>query len=416
MFHSIRIVASLLLATVLLLLGVGLLNTLVPLRGQELGFSVTRVGVLTSVYYVGYFVGTFTLPPMIHRIGHIRAFSFCAALVAALVLLQAVSDNYWVWLLLRAFQGLALVGLYAIIESWLNVAADPRQRNSVFSVYMMLNLGALAAGQQLLRIEGEGFVLFSVVAVAFCLATLPVAATRQLQPVMQSVPRVRLAALYRQVPTALVAAGLSGLVMGAVWGLLPVYAREIGLATQDIGTYMSVAIVGGVVMQWPLGRLSDRVGRRRTLAGMGVAAMLAALAALLPIASSNLPIAMLLIFLFGGFSFAVYPVAVAHLVDYLPSEDLLAGSSGVLLVYGAGSALGPLLAGMLMNQWQPWALFAWFAGLNALLAAYAIWRFATRKRPPVPEDNFVPMVRTTPAVMDLHPDTENPEPADHERS
>lgn len=405
MLTSIRSVASLLLGTVLLLLGVGLLNTLIPLRAQSLGFSVTLVGALTSVYYVGYFIGTFTLPPLIHRIGHIRAFAFCTALVAALVLMQALGSAYWLWLVLRILQGLALVGLYAIIESWLNVAADPKHRNSVFSVYMMLNLASLAIAQQFLRIEGEAFVLFSVVAILISIAILPVAATRQLQPQIQSIPKLNVPRLYRLVPTALAAALLSGLIMGALWGLLPLYARAVGFDAADIGTYMSAAIVGGVVLQWPLGRLSDRHDRRLTLALISAVAAIAALANLAFPAGHQL-LAMGLIFAFGGVNFAIYPIAVAHLVDYLPRDELLSASSSVLLVYGIGSALGPLLAGALMNMLHPWLLFVWFAALNSVLAAYALFRFATRKRATSSDKNFVPMVRTSPGALELHPDTE----------
>ena len=405
MLSSIRTVASLLLGTVLLLLGVGLLNTLIPLRGQSLGYTVTMVGALTSVYYVGYFIGTFTLPPLIHRIGHIRAFAFCTALVAALVLVQAIGTAYWLWLVLRILQGLALVGLYAIIESWLNVAAEPRHRNSVFSVYMMLNLSALALAQQFLRIEAEPFVLFSVVAILICIATLPVAATRQLQPQIHSIPKLNVRRLFRLVPTALTAAFVSGLVMGALWGLLPLYARGIGFASADIGTYMSVTILGGVALQWPLGRLSDRQDRRVALAQISAVAALVALVSLL-LPGDNHLLGMILVFAFGGMSFSVYPIAVAHLVDYLPREELLSASSSVLLVNGIGSALGPLLAGVLMNMLQPWLLFAWFAALNGLLAVYAAYRYATRRREAVADRHYVPMVRTTPSALDLHPETE----------
>lgn len=404
MLASVRTVASLLLGTVLLLLGVGLLNTLIPLRAEALGFSLVQVGTLTSVYYAGYFAGTFLLPPLVHRIGHIRAFAFCTALVALLVLLQTLGENYWFWLLLRTLQGLALVGLYAIIESWLNAAAEPEHRNPLFSIYMMLNLGSLAAAQQFLRVEGEAWLLFAVVAALVCAATLPVAATRQAQPRMQDVPRVDVVGLYRRVPTALASALLSGLVMGALWGLLPVHARAAGLDTADIGTYMSAAILGGVALQWPLGRFADRVDRRLALAAIGAAAAAVAAAALM-LPAAGMGAASALIFVFGGLGFTVYPVAVAHLVDYLPRERLLSGASTVLLVFGLGSALGPLLAGAWMNRAGAGVLFAWFMVLNLMMAMMALYRFATRTRIPVVDDHFVPMLRTTPAVLDLHPDT-----------
>src|SRR3569623_45564 len=137
------------------------------------------IGVLTSGYYTGFLVGTYTVPRLTHRIGHIRAFAFCTALVTLVVLVQALAPTYGVWLALRLLQGLMLVGLYAIIESWLNASADPAHRSSIFAIYMMVNLGATAAAQQLLRIRGDGFVLICVVAILVCAASLPVVTSRQ---------------------------------------------------------------------------------------------------------------------------------------------------------------------------------------------------------------------------------------------
>jgi MFS family permease len=316
------------------------------------------------------------------------------------VLVQALVPVYGVWFVLRILQGLLLVGLYAIIESWLNAAADPRHRSSVFAIYMMVNLGASAAAQQFLRISGEGFVLFCMVAILFCAASLPVAATRQPQPHVHSVPRVQVKRLFRLAPTALVSALISGLVLGAFWGLLPLYAAARGLDAAGIGTYMSVAIAGGVVLQWPLGRFSDRIDRRLALSLISALAALAALANLfLPMAGGAA--AMVVIFAFGGMSFTLYPIAVAHLVDYLQRDELLSASSTVLLVNGIGSAVGPLLAGALMNLVTPQLLFVWFAVLDAILAGYALYRFTQRKREVTPDDNFVPLVTTTPSSLEL---------------
>ena len=402
MLTSIRTSAPLLLSTVFLLMGVGLLHTHIALDGRTLGFSVAMIGVLTSAYYAGFLVGTFTVPRLTHRIGHIRTFAFCTALVTLVVLVQALEPAYGVWLVLRMLQGLLLVGLYAIIESWLNAAAEPAHRSSVFAVYMMVNLGASAAAQQLLRIQGEGFVLFCVVAILFCAASLPVVASRQPQPHIRSMPQVRIRHLFRLAPTALVSALLSGLVLGAFWGLLPLYAAARGLAAGDIGTYMSVAIAGGVVLQWPLGRFSDRIDRRLALSLISAVAALAALTNLfLPTAGGAA--AMVVIFAFGGMSFTLYPIAVAHLVDYVHRDELLSASSTVLLVNGLGSATGPLVAGALMSLLSPQLLFVWFAVLDALLAAYAFYRFVHRKREVTPDDNFVPMVNTSPGSLDRGP-------------
>jgi MFS family permease len=400
MFSSIRSAMPLLLSTAFLLMGVGLLHTHIALQGRTLDFSVAMIGVLTSAYYAGFLVGTYTVPRLTHRIGHIRTFAFCAALLAMVVLVQALVPVYGVWLVLRILQGLLLVGLYAIIESWLNAAADPRHRSSVFAIYMMVNLAASAAAQQFLRIRGEGFVLFCMVAILFCAASLPVAATRQPQPHVHSVPRVQVKRLFRVAPTALVSALISGLVLGAFWGLLPLYAAARGLDAGGIGTYMSVAIAGGVVLQWPLGRFSDRIDRRLALSLISALAALAALTNLfLPMAGGTA--GMVVIFTFGGLSFTLYPIAVAHLVDYLQRDELLSASSTVLLVNGFGSAVGPLLAGALMTLVTPQLLFVWFAVLDGILASYALYRFTQRKREVTPDDNFVPLVTTTPSSLEL---------------
>jgi MFS family permease len=403
MLTSIRTTTPLLSSTVFLLMGVGLLHTHIALEGKQLGFSVAMIGVLTSGYYTGFLVGTYTVPRLTHRFGHIRTFAFCTALLAVVVLVQALTSAYGAWLVLRVLQGLLLVGLYAIIESWLNAAAEPRHRSSVFAIYMMLNLGATAAAQQLLRLHGEGFVLFCVVAILVCIASLPVVATPQPQPGIHAAPGVQVRRMFHLVPTALVSALISGLVLGAFWGLLPLYAAARGLGADEVGTYMSIAIAGGVALQWPLGRLSDRIDRRLALALITAVAALAALANLV-LPSAGHAVATLLVFAFGGMSFAVYPIAVAHLVDYLRRDELLSGSSTVLLVNGIGSAVGPLAAGALMTLMRPEFLFGWFAALDGLLAGYALYRFARRKREVTQEDHFVPLVQTTAGALDLHAD------------
>ena len=399
MLRTLRPVASLLAGTALLLVGAGLLNTLIPLRGIAAGFSETLLGGLTSAYYAGYFTGTFAMPPLVRRIGHIRAFAFCTACAACIVLLYAFGTDAVAWLILRLLTGIVLVGLYAIIESWLNAQAPIGKRGAVFATYMVVNLCGLALGQQLLRIPGESFVLFAVVALLVCAATLPVLVTRQAQPQQQATPKLQLGLLFNVAPTAGAGALLSGLAMGAFWGLLPVYARTSGFDATTTGTYMSIAILGGAALQWPLGRLSDRHDRRIALALVSAAAALLALAGIA--FGGRLFPEMATVFLFGGMSFAVYPILVAHLVDHAPPEDLLAASSSVLLVYGVGSALGPLIAGVAMSVFGAWSLFAWFALSHGVLAAYAIWRYRVFRRVPADTPAFQPMLRTTPTALRL---------------
>lgn len=405
MLLTLRPIASLLGGTALLLLGVGLLNTLIPLRGGTFGYSDMLLGGLTSAYYAGYFIGTFAIPPLLRRIGYIRAFAFCTACATCAVLLHALSANPLLWLVLRLLVGVALVGLYTLIESWLNASTPSARRGGVFAAYMVVTLCSLALAQQLLRIAGQPFVLFTVVALLMCAATLPVVATRLAQPALQPSPHLRLPQLFALAPSAAVGAVLSGLAMGAFWGLLPVYAHDSGFDVAGVATYMSVAILGGALLQWPLGRLSDRHDRRIALALVCSAACVLALLA--PFAGGQRVVALALVFLYGGAAFAVYPIVVAHLVDHVASDDLLAASSSVLLVFGIGSALGPLIAGGLMSVTGPWSLFAWFALTHAATAIYAAYRYRAFRRTQVTESHFSPMLRTTPTALGMHAEAQD---------
>lgn len=411
MSHAVlRPVTALFAGVVLLLTGVGLLNTLVPLRAVDAGFSNVFLGGLTSAYYGGYLLGTFAILPLVARIGHIRAFAFCTACAACVVLLHTFGTQPWVWLLLRLLAGIILVGLYTIIESWLNAQSSPAQRGRIFSIYMVLNLGALALGQQLLHLDAQPFVLFVLVAMLICAATVPVVTTRQSQPTTQHAPRLQLKQLYRTAPTAVMGALMSGLAMGAFWGLQPVYAHEIGFDDATVGTSMSVAILGGAALQWPLGRLSDHFDRRLALLVCCTTALILAFAALM-MGSRQLP-AMGILFLYCGAAFAIYPIVVAHLVDHLPPEQILTASSTVLLLFGIGSATGPLIAGTLMAALGGWSLLAWYAFTHGVLAVYAGYRYHAFRREQNDDTHFVPMLRTTPAALAMMPETTAAEPED----
>ncbi|SEK57405.1 Predicted arabinose efflux permease, MFS family [Pseudoxanthomonas sp. GM95] len=399
---------TLLLGVALLLTGSGLLGTLLAVRGAQAGFDDRTLGLVMSGYFAGFFFGTFLGPPMIGRIGHIRAFAFFAALAAIAILLHPVWVNPWVWGLLRLITGAALVGLYTTIESWLNAEPHPDTRAKVFSVYMMVNLSALALGQVLLGWGGmEMATLFSLTAILVCASVMPVSATRLTQPEVPPLTRFSLKRLYGLAPAATVGAALSGLAMGGFWGLSPVYAGRIGLDTQGVALFMLAAIAGGALLQVPIGKVSNGRDRRLALAITALAAAGVALAMLLPAVQADHRLLFGLFFLFGGLSFSLYPFAVAHMLDYLPREHLLSGCSSLLLVNGVGSAIGPALAGGAMQRFGAAALPVYFAVMLLALAGYLFARLRFR-RDRTFESPFRPMLRTTPSALELMPETETP--------
>lgn len=406
MIRQIRPIFSLLAGVTLLLLGSGLLNTLLAVRGSEEAFTDQAMGFIMSGYFVGFFVGTFLALPLIRRVGHIRTFAMCAAVGSVSVMLHDVFATAWAWGGLRVLTGTALVILYTVIESWLNSTTPAQHRGQVFAVYMVVNLGALALSQQFISLApASSYLLFALASMLVTLSLVPVAGTRFGPPEVQQVKRLGVRFLWRIAPVAISAALLSGLAMGAFWGMSALYASRIGLSTAQIATFVTAGIIGGALLQYPIGRLSDRFDRRRVLAGIVAFAAISALL-IVPASFASIELLYASIALYGGLAFAVYPVAVAHLIDHLDNDDILAGGSALLLVHGIGAAIGPALSGQLMAMTGASALPVYFAAVQGTLFLVAVWKMHQRTKDETTGDpaQFVPMVRTTPTALEMHPD------------
>lgn len=396
-------VFALLSSVALLLAGNGLLSILLVVRAGAEGFGHLGIGLIMSGYFVGFILGTTGSPLLIRRIGHIRAFSVLATVAAIAALLYPIWNLQPAWIGLRILTGIALSGLCTVIESWLNTQADPAQRSRVFAAYMVVSLVALSLGQLLLNTQPAGsFVLFSMVAIMISLAAIPVASTRLQQPLLRPGPPVRLRQVLVLAPSAAMGALLAGIVLGAFWSLGPAYASSVGLSRVQVSSFMSITILGGALMQFPIGRLSDRHDRRTTLAIVsGLGALLALVATLMP--APDAVRLYVLFFLIGGLTFALYPLCVAHLLDHLPTDALLSGCSALLLLNGIGAAIGPLLAGAAMQGLGPTALPMMFSATLLLLATVTGGRRLLRVRILLRQARFHPMLRTTPVALALLP-------------
>jgi MFS family permease len=394
-------IAALLCGIALLLLGTGLLNTLLALRGSGEGLTDQTLGLLGSAYFAGFILGGWLCPKLIRRMGHVRSFAFFAAAVGISVLVHVLLVESPVWLVLRFITGTALVGIYTVIESWLNTQAPPERRGQIFAIYMAVNLGSLALAQQLLRLDSPmGFGLFALTAILVTAALMPVVATRLPQPVIGSTAGLSWRRLWTAAPVACGAALLSGLAMGGFWGLGAVYAARMGMDTPQIATFVSMVIIAGAASQWPLGLMSDRTDRRLALAIISMIAVAGGLLmALLGQLGQWLLVAAAV---FGAGSFAVYPAAVAHLIDHLHQEDILSGNASLLMLHGLGAAVGPALAGWLMGLTAPLALPIFFAVMFGICGLYALLQSRRGADKIVDEAaHYIPMVRTSSEVLGM---------------
>ncbi len=403
MFKIAVSIFSLLFGTALLLTGIGLQGTLVGLRASYEQFSVTMIGLVMSAYFVGYLFGSYLFPPVIRRVGHIRAYSVIATIASAASIAYILFVNPIAWLFLRVVIGGCMMGLYMIIESWLNELTPNETRGRVFAIYMLVTLLAMAAGQLILMTDDiSGYRLFAMVSILISMALVPISLTRIRQPEEITTEHLELRKLYRISPLGVVGTLISGVVMGGFWGMAPLYGIRIGLSTDALAIFMTAAIVGGALLQWPVGRISDSIDRRIILAGS--AALGALLALLLFFLSDQMPFWLFLTvtFVLGGFMFSLYSLSVAYTNDHLPPAQTLAASRGLLLLYGVGSSIGPAIAGRSMVAWGPGSLMLFFTTVLTVLMIYALIRIMMRE-PPAEETRgeFVAMTRTSSQALEL---------------
>lgn len=399
-------VAALLLTTAVLLFGQGLQGLLVPVEAAAHGYSARAIGLMGSCYFAGFVAGSVLGPRLISRVGHIRSFSVLASIAAAMALLYPMLPAEGLWSLLRGVTGFCFAGLYMVIESWLNERADNATRGRILATYTSVNLFAIMGGQLLLQLpDATGFARFALVSVLVSLAGVPVALTKTLQPQPIATPRLDLKALYQLSPLALVAGGLIGLAGACFWTLGPIFAAGTGHGDAFIAHFMSASVLGGALAQWPLGRLSDRVDRRKVIlfAALG-AALAGALLAVAGLLGAPPLMLIALAFLQGATSLSIWSIVVAHANDAAEEGAFVRLSSSLLIVYGVGAALGPFLAALFNARFGYTAVYVATALFHGLLAMFVLYRISLREM--LPRKKFVAVPRTSTSVFQLDPRAE----------
>jgi MFS family permease len=404
-------VAALLVSVAILVMGNGLQSTLLPVRASLEDFGAFEIGLMGSAYYLGFVLGCLQGGKLIARAGHIRAFTALASIASTTALVHAVALEPVSWIVLRAITGFCFAGLYLVIETWLNDKADNQNRGFVMGAYTMVNLSMLVIGQLMLTLsEPQRFPLFAFASILISLAAVPVALTTSPQPAPATFVKVRLLRLYQLTPVGLIGACLVGTVTGAFWTLGPAYAAEIDANTGEIALFMAIASLGGALTQWPLGRLSDRLDRRIVLIAACAIGAIAATGITIFGARGGAGLFMLA-FVFGAAALPLYAICAAHAFDFVSREDFVETSSGLLLIYGAGSIAGPLLASVMIQIIGPAGLFTTTAFVLVFLAAFSLWRITQRAIPPDPDRTEFDLVTTAPTMVALDPEeTSNPGP------
>ncbi|MCC5862142.1 MAG: MFS transporter [Gammaproteobacteria bacterium] len=392
---ALRSTWPLLLGLALIMLGAGLQGTLLGLRATLEGFPTIATGLMMSAYYLGFLVGSLTTSRLVAKVGHIRVFAALASLASMTILVHSVAVDVYAWVVLRVLSGICFAGIYIVAESWLNDRASNQTRGRIFAVYMMINFGGLAAGQFLLNLADPQLpALFMLVSVLVSLAAVPLVLSSRQGPSFARASALPLPAIYQRSPMAVVGVIAAGLASGAIFGMTAVYAATAGLSVAQTASLVAMPILGAMLLQWPLGLLSDRIDRRRVVSLAAGLALLAALATLWVTVGS--PLFYLAMLLLGGATLPVHGIAASHLNDQLALDQMVAASSTLILLSGAGAAAGPLLVALLMGTLGGVGFLWFFLLVSLLLLVFSVWRIFLHVGPD--EDSKRPWVATRPAV------------------
>lgn len=368
-----------------LMLGNGLQGTLLGVRAEGEGFAVFTIGIIMSLYYAGFLLGSIIVPKLIAGVGHIRVFAALASMASAAVLLHVVFLNPWIWMPVRALTGFSFAGLYLIIESWLNDRATNETRGQILSIYFIVLFAGLSLGQGLLNLADPlGVELFILTSVLVSCALVPISLSRRPAPDFHAPETISLRRLYVISPLALIGVFINGLGTACLFTITPVFASQQGYSLPEISILMAAFIVGGVVFQGPIGWLSDKIDRRRVIILVSILSFMAGIACAVG-AAINVPVVLYAtIMVFGGLSLSIYGLCISHANDHLDKRYTVAISASLLLFNAFGACFGPVGIAFILQIFGYEFFFPIMAVLYAVLCVFGVYR--TFIRPPVPEE------------------------------
>jgi len=414
MHKALAPVAALLLSVSILLTGQGLQGILLPVRASIEDFSTIAIGAIGAAYFLGFTLGCLRGGELVRRVGHVRVFLAMSATASALPLVHSLLVYPAAWGVLRFTTGFCFATLYIVIESWLNARADNSNRGLIFSTYSMISLTVLAAGQMMvLTFDPAGMELFVIASVLVSIGAVPVALSRSPSPEKPARISIDIPRLYRLSPSGAIGCLATGLANGAFWALAPVFASAAGGVTMA-AWFMTAAVIGGALAQWPLGILSDRLGRRRILVIVGLLG--AGIGVLLALPGDTVAVGRTIWLgaFWGAMAFPLYTLAVAYTNDYAEPEEYVIVSGRLLLMYGTGAIAGPFIASALMDSFRENGLFAFTATIHILLVAFVGLRYVRAHNVadnPMPFGDALSVTQTASVVYeeeiepDIRPDT-----------
>ncbi len=384
MASAYRSVAALLFSMFILLVGSGLLTTIVPVGAKQHGFTDVEIGLMGSAYFGGMLIGAIVNPIAIRHSGHARAFTGSIAVAIMAVLFFPIIEHPVAWILSRGLLGFCFAGLYATVESWLQAKSDNAGRGKILGVYSVVQYVGWAIGNQLVRLDAPtSFTLFSLSAAILAAAILPLMVTTQDPPERPTYTRLPFRWLLKTSPVGVIGTFLIGWANGPFWSLSPVFALAVGLSAVGVATFMTMLTFGSAALQIPVGRLSDTMDRRLVLIALALGSIL--VEATLAHYGSRMGEWMLYAaaFALGSVVSTQYYVLAAHVNDRTGRENAVGVAAVLLFMYCLGSIIGPATASALIEPFGIGAIYWHNVVVHAALVAFLGWRMLRVGAPPV---------------------------------
>ncbi len=402
MLTVIRSTWALQIGILMLMMGNGMHGTLLGVRGATEFGSTTTMAWIMSGYFVGFLGGSKLAPKLIRRVGHVRVFAALGSLISAALILFAAIPNALVWMALRVIIGFCFSGVYVVAESWLNDKSTNETRGKVLSVYIIVQMIGIVAAQGVLNFgDPNGYFLFVIASVLVSVSFAPILLSVSPAPIFEATSPMSIRELIRNSPLGAFGSLCLGALFSALWGMSSVYGTNAGLSLGEISLFVAFIYIGGMLCQYPVGWLSDRLDRRKLIAGLSL--ICAVVTGAVTMFAQHFYLLLAVAFVMGGMTNPLYSLIIAYTNDFLKIEDMAAGAGCLIFINGAGAIFGPLAVGVLMGEFGPNGFYLFICMITILLAVFALYRMTVRSAAPIDQlATFTPVSQgSTPVAVDM---------------
>ena len=407
MYSLLKGTWALFFGVAMIMLANGLQGSLIGVRASIEGYSAASAGIILTGYYAGFLSGALLIPRRIKSVGHVRMFAALASIASISILLHSIHVSFFGWFLMRFISGMCFVGMYTVAESWINDLSENNNRGKALSIYMMVSMAGSAVGQLFLNLANpETASLFMLVSILISISLVPILIVVSKQPDFTVTEFLNVRQLYEASPLGVIAAMMTGLAHGTLWGIGTIYGLKSGLSIEQVSIFMFTFIIGGALNQYLIGYLSDTYDRRTIIV---IVAFLAGIFSILALIFGNtFSVLVAITFIFGGLTVPLYALSIAHTNDFLSKREMVAASSGLQLAGGIGLTIGPILGGLAIDIIGASGFWIYLFLIHTSLGLFGIYRMTIRTAVPLEDQGSTVLVssRASPVSMELYPDAE----------